>query len=74
MTSRRIARTFVSQPVMEGAGVRLRRDFNFSEAPLLDPFLLLDDFSSDQPEDYLAGSFRGTRTGALRPSPWSSPA
>lgn len=56
MTShRRIARTFVSQPVMEGAGVRLRRAFGFSEAPLLDPFLLLDDFSSDQPEDYLAG-------------------
>ena len=53
---RRIARTFVSQPTLEGAGVRLHRAFGFAEAPLFDPFLLLDDFSSERPEDYLAGS------------------
>ena len=52
---RRIARTFVSQPTLEGAGVRLHRAFGFAEAPLFDPFLLLDDFSSERPEDYLAG-------------------
>jgi redox-sensitive bicupin YhaK (pirin superfamily) len=40
---------------MEGAGVRLRRVFGFREAPRLDPFLLLDDFRSDRPEDYLKG-------------------
>lgn len=40
---------------MEGAGVRLRRAFGFHEVPLLDPFLLLDDFGSDNPDDYLAG-------------------
>jgi hypothetical protein len=40
---------------MEGAGVHLRRAFGFHEVPLLDPFLLLDDFGSDNPDDYLAG-------------------
>lgn len=54
-TTRRIARTFVSQPTLEGAGVRLHRAFGFAEAPLFDPFLMLDDFSSERPEDYLAG-------------------
>ena len=70
---RRIARTFVSQPTLEGAGVRLHRAFGFAEAPLFDPFLLLDDFSSERPEDYRPVS-PGTRTGASRPSPWYSPA
>ena len=50
-TTRRIARTFVSQPTLEGAGVRLRRAFGFAETPLFDPFLMLDDFSSERPED-----------------------
>ncbi|HZY70273.1 MAG TPA: pirin family protein [Thermoplasmata archaeon] len=40
---------------MEGAGVRLRRQFGNSEVPLLDPFLLLDNFGSTNPADYLAG-------------------
>ena len=40
---------------MEGAGVRLKRAFGFQEVPQLDPFLLLDDFGSDDPHDYLAG-------------------
>ena len=43
------------KPVMEGAGVRLQRAFGFSEAPQLDPFLLLDDFRSDKREDYIKG-------------------
>ncbi len=37
------------------AGVRLKRALGFHEMPNLDPFLLLDDFHSDHPEDYLAG-------------------
>jgi redox-sensitive bicupin YhaK (pirin superfamily) len=53
--NRRIAVVLNSQPTMEGAGVRLRRVFGFREAPRLDPFLLLDDFRSDRPEDYLKG-------------------
>jgi quercetin 2,3-dioxygenase len=40
---------------MEGAGVRLRRIFGFEKVPGLDPFLLLDDFSSADPGDYIAG-------------------
>jgi redox-sensitive bicupin YhaK (pirin superfamily) len=44
-----------SQPVIEGAGVRLRRAFGFDETAITDPFLLLDDFRGDDPEDYLAG-------------------
>ena len=40
---------------MEGAGVRLRRAFGFGETAETDPFLLLDDFRNDNPQDYLAG-------------------
>jgi redox-sensitive bicupin YhaK (pirin superfamily) len=40
---------------MEGAGVRLKRAFGFQEVGQFDPFLLLDDFHSDNPADYLAG-------------------
>jgi redox-sensitive bicupin YhaK (pirin superfamily) len=40
---------------MEGAGVHLKRAFGYQEVPQLDPFLLLDDFHSDHPADYLAG-------------------
>ncbi|TNF46230.1 pirin family protein, partial [bacterium] len=46
---------FKSKPVMEGAGVHLHRALGFSETPLFDPFLLLDDFRSDTPEHYLKG-------------------
>jgi redox-sensitive bicupin YhaK (pirin superfamily) len=49
---KRIAR---SQPTIEGAGVRLRRAFGFGETAETDPFLLLDDFRNDRPEDYRAG-------------------
>jgi len=40
---------------MEGAGVRLHRAFGFGNTSDFDPFLLLDDFRSDTPEEYLAG-------------------
>jgi len=43
-----------SRPTTEGAGVQLRRAFGDVD-PRLDPFLLLDHFGSDNPEDYLAG-------------------
>ncbi|RDD29766.1 hypothetical protein CR161_03070 [Prosthecochloris sp. ZM] len=52
---RTIRKVFKSKPVTEGAGVKLKRAFGFSESPLFDPFLLLDDFRSDNPDDYLAG-------------------
>ena len=52
---RQIRKVFKSVPTIEGAGVHLRRAFGFSEVPQFDPFLLLDDFSSDIPEHYLKG-------------------
>lgn len=52
---RDIVKVIKSRPTVEGAGVRLRRAFGFNEVPELDPFLLLDDFHSDNPGDYLKG-------------------
>ena len=52
---RAINKVFKSTPVTEGAGVTLKRAFGFSQIPLFDPFLLLDDFRSDNPPDYLKG-------------------
>lgn len=46
---------FPGKPTVEGAGVRLKRAFEYNEAPLLDPFLLLDHFGSTNPADYVAG-------------------
>ena len=39
----------------DGAGVRLRRYIASPELDMLDPFLLLDAFRSDNPDDYIAG-------------------
>lgn len=50
-----IKKIWKSEPTIEGAGVHLRRAFGFHEVPLLDPFLLLDDFRSENPADYKAG-------------------
>jgi redox-sensitive bicupin YhaK (pirin superfamily) len=40
---------------LEGAGVKLSRAFGYNEVPKFDPFLMLDDFGSDDPDDYTAG-------------------
>ena len=53
--TRKIKTTWKSKPTREGAGVHLKRAFGFQEVPDLDPFLLLDDFRSDDPAKYLAG-------------------
>ncbi|MBI3856211.1 MAG: pirin family protein [Planctomycetes bacterium] len=52
---RSVQKVWQSQPTMEGAGVHLRRAFGFREMPGLDPFLLMDDFRSENPADYIAG-------------------
>ena len=52
---RKIRMVLKSRPTLEGAGVQLRRGFAWSEVPLFDPFLLLDDFRQDDPELYLPG-------------------
>ena len=54
-TFRKIAKVWKSRPTIEGAGVHLKRAFGFNEVPQLDPFLLLDDFHSDDPDKYLPG-------------------
>ena len=52
---RSIKKVFKSKPTIEGAGVHLRRAFGSSEVPLFDPFLLLDDFRSGNPNHYIKG-------------------
>jgi redox-sensitive bicupin YhaK (pirin superfamily) len=44
-----------TKPTIEGAGVKLQRAFGFGKTKEFDPFLLLDDFRNERPEDYLAG-------------------
>ena len=44
-----------AKPVVEGAGVHLKRAFGYAEVPLFDPFLLFDDFRSASPEHYVQG-------------------
>jgi len=51
---REVKVTLKSRSTMEGAGVRLKRAFGYADSSL-DPFLLLDDFHSDNPNDYMAG-------------------
>jgi redox-sensitive bicupin YhaK (pirin superfamily) len=55
MSLRPVKRLIRSKPTREGAGVHLRRAFGFGNTSEFDPFLLLDDFRNDVPEDYLAG-------------------
>ena len=53
--TRKIKKVLKSKPTIEGAGVHLERVFGFSEVPVFDPFLLLDDFRSDNPDHYIKG-------------------
>lgn len=53
--ARKIRTRHKSRPTIEGAGVHLKRAFGNNEVPLFDPFLMLDDFRSHNPELYLAG-------------------
>lgn len=53
--SRKIRKVLKSKPTIEGAGVHLKRVFGYSQVPLFDPFLMLDDFRSDNPEYYRKG-------------------
>jgi hypothetical protein len=55
MSLRPVKRLIKSKPTLEGAGVHLRRAFGFGNTTDFDPFLLLDDFRNDVPDDYLAG-------------------
>ena len=52
---RRIRKVWKAKPTIEGAGVHLKRVFGYHEVPQLDPFLLLDDFRSNDPAEYVRG-------------------
>lgn len=55
MAARRIAKIFKSRPTVEGAGVHLKRAFGYSQVPQFDPFLMLDDFHTGNPAEFLPG-------------------
>src|SRR5271157_4119552 len=55
MSIRPVKSIITSKPVIEGAGVKLNRAFGFGNTSEFDPFLLLDDFRNDRPDDYRAG-------------------
>jgi redox-sensitive bicupin YhaK (pirin superfamily) len=55
MSIRPVKRIVQSKPTIEGAGVKLQRAFGFGDTGEFDPFLLLDDFRNDRPDDYRAG-------------------
>jgi redox-sensitive bicupin YhaK (pirin superfamily) len=55
MTTRTVREILESVPASDGAGVKLRRSLGRSDRARLDPFLMLDEFSSENPDDYVAG-------------------
>jgi hypothetical protein len=55
MTTRSLQKVIPSIPASDGAGVKLRRSLGASQLARHDPFLMLDEFYSDDPNDYLAG-------------------
>lgn len=55
MTKRTVEGIIGSVPTSDGAGVRLRRSLGQSQGARLDPFLMLDEFSSENADDYIAG-------------------
>ena len=55
MTTRKIQQIIQGQPASDGAGVKLIRSLGSANHLRLDPFLMLDAFSSENPDDYVAG-------------------
>jgi redox-sensitive bicupin YhaK (pirin superfamily) len=56
MSARTLAQVIPSMPTSDGAGVKLRRSLGSGQERMrFDPFLMLDEFYSDNPDDYLAG-------------------
>ena len=55
MSTRTLVQVIESAPTSDGAGVKLRRSLGSQRGLHVDPFLMLDEFYSDNPDDYLAG-------------------
>ncbi|MFN0314676.1 MAG: pirin family protein [Burkholderiales bacterium] len=52
---RRVTKTVKGMPATDGAGVKLKRVIGTPQMEMLDPFLMLDEFGSDDPESWIAG-------------------
>ena len=63
MTARRLQAVIESVAASDGAGVKLRRSLGSGPHQRFDPFLMLDEFFSDDPDDYLAGFPSNPRCG-----------
>jgi len=55
MSVRTLQQIIESVPTSDGAGVKLRRSLGKSQEQRLDPFLMLDEFSSENADDYVGG-------------------
>lgn len=55
MSSRKVEQHWLALAARDGAGVNLLRALGARQGQRLDPFLMLDNFSSDDPNDYIAG-------------------
>lgn len=55
LENRSVTATFKGHAATDGAGVRMTRVIGTSDLDNFDPFLLLDEFRSDDPDDYIAG-------------------
>jgi redox-sensitive bicupin YhaK (pirin superfamily) len=55
MNTRTLIHVIESMPTSDGAGVKLRRSVGSQRGLHVDPFLMLDEFYSDNPDDYMAG-------------------
>jgi quercetin 2,3-dioxygenase len=53
--ARKLVRTIPGIETSDGAGVKLRRSIGSSQNLRLDPFLMLDEFGTENPDDYIAG-------------------
>ena len=52
---RKLSRTIPGMETSDGAGVKLRRSIGSNQSHRLDPFLMLDEFGTENPDDYIAG-------------------
>lgn len=53
--ARQLVRTLPAIDTSDGAGVKLRRSIGARQTLRLDPFLMLDEFGTENPDDYIAG-------------------
>ena len=55
MTHRALKQIIPALETSDGAGVKIKRSLGQRQSIRMDPFLMLDEFGSDQPQDYIAG-------------------